>query len=131
MGFEYSFGSYKKWIETNEVCFERKLQHETAFDGIVKIFSLKTNSIAVNNLLDKKFFGEFEYIIKQGVFLRMFDNKNSWPKTRLVFLDIEKNLFIEIQKTDSSWDTWTGNDLGDGNYAIEVSPGENIRFQIK
>lgn len=61
----------------------------------------------------------------------MFENINSWPKTRLVFLDIEKSLFIEIQKTDSSWNTWTGNDLGDGKYSIEVSPKENIKFQIK
>ena|SRR5690606_22881497 len=125
----YSCENFRFWIEVNSIRFERKLENETAFDGIVKIYSLKTNNQILNKILEKKVFGDFFCATSHGIFLRMFRNKDSWPKTTLVYIDFMSMTFKEIQKTKSSWDVWTGYDLGNEKYSIAISPTETIEYQ--
>ena len=129
MIFDYTFEKYNSWQQHNNITFQRKLENETAFDGIVKIYSVKTNSEKINKLLEKKFYGNFFHPTKSGVFLREFGNKHSWPITTLVFIDLIKFTSATILKTRSSWNVWTARNLGDEKYSIAISPVENIEYQ--
>jgi len=64
MQFNYRSEKYNTFTEINGVTFKRKLENETAFDGIVKIYSIETSSDKLNQLLKGKFFGNFS--IHQG-----------------------------------------------------------------
>ncbi|RMA67690.1 hypothetical protein BXY75_0043 [Ulvibacter antarcticus] len=114
----------------NDITFDRKLEYETAFDGVVKVYSLKTNKENLNDLLIGKYFGSFIHNAEQGVFLRMFKSKKSWPKTRLVYLNFKTEKLRVIKKTRSSYDIWKGTDLGNGRHSIEIKPTEKIKHQI-
>jgi hypothetical protein len=130
MIFDYRFEQYNNWKEDQNILFQRKLENETAFDGIVKIYSLKTSSKQLNEILVNKFFGDFYYSTPSGVFLRMFENKDSWPNTTLVFLDFKNVSLEKILKTKSSWNVWTAKDLGKSKYLIAISPKENVEFTV-
>jgi hypothetical protein len=125
----YSSEKYQILSEINSISFERKLVNETAFDGIVKIYSLKTNFENINQKLDGHFFGDFFYSTEKGVFLRKFDNKDSWPTSTLIYLDLTNLTLTEINRNNSSWNIWEGKKLENGKYSIEISPKENIEFQ--
>ncbi|GAA4076599.1 hypothetical protein GCM10022389_23010 [Flavobacterium cheonanense] len=125
----YSSEKYQFLSEINSISFERKLVNETAFDGIVKIYSLKTNFENINQKLDGHFFGDFFYSTEKGVFLRKFDNKDSWPTSTLIYLDLINLTLTEINRNNSSWNIWEGKKLENGKYSIEISPKENIEFQ--
>ncbi len=125
----YFLEQYHIWTKVNSITFERKLENETAFDGIVKIYSLKSNVENVDRKLEGKFFGEFIYPTEKGVFLRMFVNKDSWPKSTLIFVDLISSTLTEINSNDSSWLAWKVEDLESGKYSIEISPTERIEFQ--
>ncbi|WP_298305891.1 hypothetical protein [Flavobacterium sp.] len=125
----YSSEKYQILSEINSISFERKLVNETAFDGIVKIYSLKTNFENINQKLDGHFFGDFFYSTEKGVFLRKFDNKDSWPTSTLIYLDLINLTLTEINRNNSSWNIWEGKKLENGKYSIEISPKENIEFQ--
>jgi len=102
MIFDYRSEQYHYWKENQNTSFQRKLENETAFDGIVKIYSLRTNSKELDQILENKFFGDFYYPTEKGVFLRMFRDKESWPNTTLVFIDLKRITMKELLKTDSS-----------------------------
>lgn len=126
---DYTLETYQFWTEIHHVNFERKLENETAFDGIVKIYSLKTDFEIVNQKLEGLYFGDFIYPTQKGVFLRKFDGKNSWPKTTLIYLDLKNSTVTEVDKNNSSWSVWKGKDLENGKYSIEISPKESVEFQ--
>ena len=126
----YDLEQYQIWTQVNSITFERKLVNETAFDGIIKIYILKTNSEAINKSLREKFFGEFSYPTENGVFLRMFANKESWPKTTLIHVNFKNSTVTEIDRNRSSWNIWKGKDLGNGKYSIEISPKKIIDCEI-
>lgn len=125
----YLSEKYHFFSEINSVCFERKLENETAFDGIVKIYSLKTNIENINKKLDGHFFGDFIYSTEKGVFLRKFDHKDSWPISTLIHLDLINLTATEINRNNSSWNIWTGKNLENGKFSIKISPTESIEFQ--
>ena len=129
MKTNYKSEHYYLFEEINFISFEKKLENETAFDGIVKIYSLKTNKENVNRNLIGKFFGDFFFKTENGVFLRMFENKDSWPKSTLIFLNLNSFEVKLINKNKSSWNTWSVKDLGNGKYSIEISPNEYVEFQ--
>lgn len=131
MQFNYKSEKYNSFAEVNGITFKRKLENETAFDGIVKIYSIETSSDKLNQLLKGKFFGNFFYSSGKGTFLRMFDGKESWPNTNLIFIDLEDIVLVKIKKTGSSWLVWTANDLGDGKYSIDISPNQSIEYQTR
>jgi hypothetical protein len=125
----YSSEKYQILSEINSISFKRKLVNETAFDGIVKIYSLKTNFENINQKLDGLFFGDFFYSTEKGVFLRKFDNKDSWPISTLIYLDLINLTLTEINRNNTSWNIWEGKKLENGKYSIEISPKENIEFE--
>ncbi len=125
----YSSEKYQFLSEINSISFERKLVNETAFDGIVKIYSLKTNFENINQKLDGHFFSDFFYSTEKGVFLRKFDNKDSWPISTLIYLDLINLSVTEIDRNNSSWNIWVGKKLENRKYSIEISPKEIIEFQ--
>ena len=126
----YSLEQYQNWTKVNSITFERKLENETAFDGIVKIYSLRTNVESISRKLKGKFFGEFNYPTENGVFLRMFANKESWPKTTLIHIDLINSTIAEINTNNSSWLVWKGKRLENEKYSIEISPTESIDCEI-
>jgi hypothetical protein len=131
MKLEYESEKYECWVSLDSVSLDRKLVNETAFDGIVKIYSLKSNDSVISSKLENNFFGDFIHYANCGVFLRMFESKTSWPITKLVYLDFVTYDFIEIKTTNSSWNKWYGSDLGYGKHLIEISPTEKIEYQIQ
>ncbi len=100
--FYYSNEKYLEWENINTTIISRKLENETCFDRIVKIYSLRTNKTEINKLLENNYFGEFIYIGKDEIFLRMFKTKNSWPNTILVKLNLKSCKTEIIRKTNSS-----------------------------
>ncbi|HLO38321.1 MAG TPA: hypothetical protein VK173_07525 [Lacibacter sp.] len=128
MKLNYSSEKYEFWVTLMLTDFERKLENETAFDGVVKIYSVTSNSEQLNNLLDGKLFGDFIFPSDTGIFLRMFKSKSSWPCTKLIHIDLGSYLIDEIKETNSSWDVWTGDSLGYGKFAINISPKEVIEY---
>ncbi|XLS27659.1 hypothetical protein ACJD0Z_10670 [Flavobacteriaceae bacterium M23B6Z8] len=131
MKLNYESEKYQVWTKADEITFERKLEFETAFDGMVKIYSLQTDNPKLNVNLTGKYFGNFIHYADNGVFLRMFKNKKSWPRTRLVFLDFVNHNLTIIKKINSSWNVWKGTDLGNGLHSIETKPDKKIEYQIK
>jgi hypothetical protein len=131
MIFNYDKEIFQEWDVFNGVKFYRKLEYETAFDGIVKIYSLNTDNPQINKLLEGLFFHRFVYPTKSGLFLRQFKSKKSWPRTRLVFLNFSSIDLSIITKTKSSYDNWTVNELGAGKYLIKMSPDEKVEYEEK
>ena len=131
MKLNYDIEKYSEWTKAGLVTFERKLEYETAFDGVVKIYSLKTNNSNLNTNLDGKFFGDFIHYAENGVFLRMFKNKKSWPKTRLIYIDFDSYELKILKKTSSSYSHWKSTDLGNGKHTFEIRPTEKIEYQVK
>jgi hypothetical protein len=129
MKLNYTQEKYEYWAQFKLVSFKRKLENETAFDGIVKIYSLKTVNEDLNQLLNGRFFGDFNYPAEDGVFLRMFDNKDSWPKTSLIYLNVKSFSMEYLNHNSSSWNVWVGNKLENGFYSIEISPNEILKFR--
>ncbi|MEP4531625.1 MAG: hypothetical protein ABJ004_00975 [Cyclobacteriaceae bacterium] len=127
---DYSKTTYELWSEVNGVTFERKLAYETAFDGVVKIYTLRTNNEQVNKLLEGHYFGEFGYPTSKGMLLRKFKSKTSWPKTRIVHLNLVTNELTEIKRTNSSWNIWTAKKLDELNYSVSISPTETVELEI-
>lgn len=130
MLIDYRFEKYYFFANIHGIIFNRKLDNETAFDGIIKIYSLNTDSNKLNALLCNKFFGDFIYPTETGVFFRLFDHKESWPHTSLIFIDLTSMTLNEVKRTNSSWAMWFGNNQGNGMYSIAISPTENIDYQV-
>jgi hypothetical protein len=130
MLLDYKSKKYHPWVNLALVKLERKLQYETAFDGIVKIYSVRSYNDKVNLLFENKFFGDFIHSSNTGAFFRMFINKKSWPMTVLIYIDFDIPSLTEIKKTSSTWNVWTGADLGYGKHSIKISPTEKIEYQI-
>jgi hypothetical protein len=128
MKLNYTSEKYEFWVVLMSTNFERKLENETAFDGVVKIYSLTSNNSKLNRLLDGKLFGDFIFPSDKGIFLRTFKNKSSWPNTKLIHIDLDNYSLDEIIDTNSSWNLWTGNNLGYGKFAINISPTEKIEY---
>ena len=128
MNLNYSSEKYEFWVTLLLTNFERKLENETAFDGIVKIYSLRSNNKELNTLLNGKLFGDFIFPSDTGIFLRMFKSKSSWPNTKLIHINLDNDSFDEIIDTNSSWNVWTGNSLGYGKFAINISPTKTIEY---
>lgn len=59
----------------------------------------------------------------------MFDNKDSWPKTTLIYLNFINSTVTKINRNNSSWNVWKGKNLENGKYSIEISPTESIEFK--
>ncbi|MEX0315858.1 MAG: hypothetical protein AB3N18_16890 [Allomuricauda sp.] len=131
MKLNYATEKYTEWTKAGLITFERKLEYETAFDGVVKIYSLKTNNSNLNTNLGGKFFGDFIHYAENGVFLRLFKNKKSWPKTRLIYIDFDYYELKIIKKTSSSYSHWKSTDLGNGKHSFEIRPTEKIEYQIE
>jgi len=125
---DYNTEKYNDWEVFHGIKFFRKLEYETAFDGIVKIYSLSTENEEVNKLLSGKFFHRFAYQTENGLLLRQFKAKKSWPKTRLVFLDFSKKDLVMIAKTNSSYDSWTVK-YDKESYKIFVAPEKYLEFK--
>ena len=131
MKLNYKTEQYTEWTKAGLITLERKLESETAFDGVVKIYSLKTNNPNLNSNLAEKYFADFIHHAKNGIFLRMFKSKNSWPKTRLIYIDFENYELIIIKKTSSSYTFWKSTDLGNEKHTFEIKPHEKIEYEIK
>jgi len=54
---EYKNEPYNDWLTVHGINFKRKLENETAFDGIVKIYSIKTDNDKMNKTIHGLFFG--------------------------------------------------------------------------
>lgn len=120
---------YSEWTKVGLVTFERLLAYETAFDGAVKIYSLRTNNSNLNFHLKGKYFGKFIHYAENGVFLRMFKSKKSWPRTRLIYISFSDYKIKIIKKTRSSYDVWYGKDLGNGKHSIEIAPTKKLNIK--
>jgi len=131
MKLNYKTEQYAEWTKAGLITLERKLEGETAFDGVVKIYSIKTNNPSLNSILAEKYFTDFIHYAENGIFLRMFKSKKSWPKTRLTYIDFENSELIVIKKTSSSYSFWKSTDLGNGIHSFEIQPSEKIEYEIK
>lgn len=70
----------------NDIAFDRKLEYETAFDGVVKISRLKTAKQNLNSQRNGKNYRGFLHFAQNGVFLKMFNCTASLPRpNRLIF----------------------------------------------
>jgi hypothetical protein len=131
MIFNYTSNDFEEWENFKGTTFFRRLEFETAFDGIVKVYSLQTDNDRINELLKGLFFHRFAYQTKSGVLLRQFKDKKSWPKTRLVHLNLDLCNLLVIKKTRSSYDSWTVDNLGEDKLLITLSPNEQIKYENK
>jgi hypothetical protein len=128
MKLNYTSEKFEFWITLMSTNFKRKLENETAFDGVVKIYSLTSDKTELNKVLDGKLFGDFIFSSDTGIFLRMFKSKSSWPNTKLIHISFDNFFVDEIIDTKSSWNLWTGNNLGYGKFTINISPTEIIEY---
>lgn len=129
--FDYSREKYSEWEIINSLIISRKLENETCFDGIVKIYSLRTNRKELNKVLENNYFGSFIHIANGEIFLRMFKTKNSWPNTILVKLNLISCEIEIIRKTNSSWESWKAEYLETGEHKFELQPAEIINYRNK
>lgn len=125
---DYAQERYNEWLATHGITFERKLENETAFDGLVKIYSIKTDNININKTLDGLYFGDLGVQTGSGILLRKFTNKNSWPHTILSHLNIVTGELEVIKESNSSYLEWPVINLDKGRYEIRLSPSETVEF---
>jgi len=130
MKLDYSNEEYVQWKEIHGINFYRKLENESAFDNIIKIYSFYTGIKTLDNLLQGEFFGDFFFETEKGLLLRKFINKDSWPKTILIHLDFESFKLNEIFKTNSSYREWPVVNRGSGKYTVNISPNKSIDYFI-
>jgi hypothetical protein len=116
------------WLLVHGIAFKRKLENETAFDGIVKIYSIKTDNEKINRALKGLYFGDFSFITVNGILMRKFRNKDSWPKTILTHLEIQTGELKIVKETKSSYLAWSVDKQSDGKYKIRLSPTETVDF---
>ncbi|MBA4197180.1 MAG: hypothetical protein C0459_06450 [Chitinophaga sp.] len=128
MTFDYSQEIFKEWTIVKGIKFLRKLENETAFDGVIKIYSIQTDNDKLNEILKGLYFGTIGHKTTNGILLRQFLNKNSWPKTMLVFLDISNFNLTVVNKTNSSYQNWEIKELTRGKYKINLTPTESVDF---
>ena len=124
----YAKETYKDWLTVHGIRFLRKLENETAFDGIVKIYSIKSDNDEINKIINGLFFGKLGEPTDSGILLRLFKNKHSWPTTSLTHLNIRDGELTLIKESKSSYDTWTIIDKGHGQFQIRLSPTDTIEF---
>lgn len=128
MMIDYTKEPFCEWFQVAGITFFRKLENETAFDGVVKIYSLKTDRDEINQKLKGLFFHDFWHTTSSGVLLRQYNNINSWPKTKLVHLNWQTRKLQLIQKTNSSYNVWPVVELPDGALEVEITPDEKVVF---
>jgi hypothetical protein len=117
---------FVNWFAYNDLLFKRKLVYSTGFDLKIKIFEIESNNVKVNELLADKYFGDFYYQTNTGIFLRKLRSKRSWPRTRLVYLDLFKVELIDKLKTRSSYLDWTVKSIDDMTYEIDTKREKRI-----
>jgi hypothetical protein len=125
---DYTKEAYEDWLTIHGINFKRKLENETAFDGIVKIYSIKTDSDKLNKTISGLYFGKLGEPTDNGMLLRLFKSKDSWPRTSLTHLNIVNNELKIVKESKSSYDTWTVTNQGHGQFQIQISPTETIEF---
>jgi hypothetical protein len=76
----YESEKYNILTMANDIAFDRKLEYETSFDGVVKISRLKTANQNLNSQLNRKNYRGFFHFAQNGVFLRMFNCTASLPR---------------------------------------------------
>ena len=131
MIFNFTRKDFEEWENFKGTTFLRRLEFETAFDGIVKVYSLQTDDDKINKLLKGLFFHRFAFQTQSGVLLRQFHDKKSWPKTKLVHLNLDSHNLKVIKETNSSYDTWTVDYLGEDKLLVRLSPNEQIEYENK
>src|SRR5688572_22347918 len=82
-------------------------KNETAFDGIVKIYSIKADNDRINKIINGLFFGKLGEPTSNGILLRLFKNKDSSPITSLTHLNIGDVELTVIKESKSSYEAWT------------------------
>ena len=117
------------WADFHGFHFEREVVYETAFDNIVKVYSLKTDDAKLNDLLQDKYFHDFSFPTKRGVLLRQYVSKTSWPATKLVHLDLLKFKIKIVQKTKSSYNRWEAASKSSDLIEVHLSPEEIVIFK--
>ena len=125
---DYKNETYKDWITVHGIDFKRKLENETAFDGIVKIYSFKADNDYIDKTIHGLFFGNLAELTEDGILLRLFKSKDSWPKTSLTHLNIPENKLIVVTESISSYDTWTVTKTGTRRYQNRLSPTETVDY---
>lgn len=125
---DYTQERYNEWLATKGITFKRKLENETAFDGLVKIYSIKTDNININKALDGLYFGDLGVQTGSGILLRKFASKNSWPHTVLSHLNMVTGELKAIKESESSYLEWPVSSLDNGRYEIKLSPSETVLF---
>jgi hypothetical protein len=116
----FPVNKFVNWFDLDDLAFERKLVYSTGFDLMIKIFEIKTNDEKINELLADKYFGDFYFQTNNGIFLRKFKFKKSWPKTRLVYLDLIGIQLIEKLRTKSSHLDWTIKSIDNQTFEIDT-----------
>ena len=127
MLLDYKHEPFHHWQTIAGINFSRKLENETAFDDVVKIYSFQTDSDKVNDVLRGLYFGEFMQTTRRGLLLRQFIGKESWPHTLLVHLDLGDNVLRTIIDTNSSYLSWPVKFNGE-KYTIYLSPDTKVEF---
>ena len=121
---QMSNNKFGEWIELFGI--RRCLVYETAFDGIVKIYLLEADDPKVNSLLKDKFFGDYCFLLENGILLREFPKRNSWPKTYLTFLNMQSKSITRLQKIRSSYLELPTILTNNGFIEIEIKPNKKI-----
>jgi len=122
----FPVNKFVKWFDSKNLIFERKIIYSTGFDLMIKLFEIKSNDTEINELLANKYFGDFYFLTSNGIFLRKFKSKGSWPKTRLVYLDLLNLKMFDKLKTRSSYLDWTIKSINNNTYEIDTKKEKRI-----
>jgi hypothetical protein len=115
--------------------FERKLAHQMGFDGKIRLYEIRTNSVDLDAALNGRLFLDFYIDIKDGVFLRQIRAPEDWPQTALMFLDLTRKRLSEILRSGSSLVNWSVQSQTDSEFTLIIerratlSTGYKIRHK--
>lgn len=111
------------WFTAGSLTFYRKLVHEMGFDGLIKIFAIKTDEDETNKQLEGKLFLDFYHPVDRGIFLRRISTPSEWPNTSLVFLDYSGNEIKELIRSNSSFLAWPVKTKNDTEFTLITEHG--------
>ena len=99
--------NWELYFNENTFRIDKKLVASAGSDNRTKFLQLRSNDQKLNEIVVNRFWGNFLCRISTGILLREFKSPNDWPKSQLLFIDIEKYTTEVLADSQSSFSNWT------------------------
>jgi hypothetical protein len=94
------------WITVSDITISRTHGFSYGFDNMYHCYKLLSSNNRLSLGLSKGFYFPFSYSINDLLFLRYIDGYDSWPKTKLMMINLKDMKLVEIFCCKSTMVKW-------------------------